>query len=693
MNNDSQDKLNSNRLKNAIDGLSLRDFESSIKDKPWNEHNRDALVWAFRTSAKLIFKHGADDQKIQDREMLFSRAVALARAHDDEDVAKEIERIKNSAVLIEQLYGDILSGFEKSAIASLPPERRFSACLQRACEQWNEVRLAVEAAMLNNKSNVVVLHHQGIKVQLKGMSEPVSADQLQATSMSSLWSNLNMLAHTNEGWVDGNGVFVFPEPASLQPGESQVADATFDLSGMWYAWQRTEESFRYLEGDFELLEANSLKGEIPEHITHVLKYVPTESEQNLHRLAVVANQRFSALLFQNFVEMTQSTNIASLAKGIANPLELIPNGHVSEEEVHAAVMLSQVLGFGAAGDESTYGGLRIVEWLRGYATLKQIARDRVVTAASDLLITLSRDELVEVLNRVGLHSDKAERFILAATLKRSSRDLFDAPLLKLRGEKYLLIGPTSSHTVLPSVLMSVFSNAQYDIEKKGEAFQASIIKFLEKQGLEAKTITTTIDREVYDYDVVFIWGDYLFWFECKNRSMPGTSAVERYYYYERNLRGHIRQVKRLAKALEVHPEILVREFGEDVSGKTIVPCVLNSLPFSMLGKIDEMYFSDASIVRRFFEEPTINIKMKVGDKNGSPVVIQVPMVRLWDKMPTPEDFIRQLDRSAQVVAYMKGQHIEETIVDVGGELAFIISNIYQHPLTPDSAKEAFRDEF
>lgn len=681
--------ISNNSLDAAIDRLSLKEFEAAVKGKPWNDHNRNTVIWAFRTATRLIFKHGATEKRRVNRKILIDGAIEIAKHYGDEEAAKELQRIFDSASFIEDVYSEILDRFEQSEIAKLSPEQRISACLYRACEKWYEADVAANREM--SSGDVMVLHHQGVKVKLDDIPTAVAADQIQAAAMSSLWSNLNMECYIND-WIEQSGDFTFPDPVAIQPEQCALADATFDLAGIWHAWQKTEESFRYLDGVFDVLEAQKCGDELPSHIKDVLKYNPSENEQYLHRLAIVANHRFNAGLFQNYVEMMHSTNIVSLAKGINDPLELAPNGFVNEEEAHAATMLSQIFGFAISDDEDTYGGLRLIEWLRGFATLQEIARMREVKSANDLAITLTNAELVTVLQRVGLKEDKASRFIAAATLTRSSRDLFDAPLLKLRNGNYILVAPATIHAVLPRVVISVFSNAQYGIERKGFAFEASIIEFLKQHGYNAVSINTKIAGEQYDFDVLFVWGDYIFWFECKNRSIPGTSPIERHYFYDRNVTDHIKQVSRLSKALSEHPEILVSKFGEDARGKTVVPCILNSLPFSIPGKTEDIYFTDASIVRRFFEESTININMKVGKVDGVPVIVQTPVAKLWDKQPTPEAFLRQLERPAQVIAFLREQHVEEAIADIGGEFAFVVSNIYQHPLTPETAKHAFEGQ-
>ena len=68
------------------------------------------------------------------------------------------------------------------------------------------------------------------------------------------------------------------------------------------------------------------------------------------------------------------------------------------------------------------------------------------------------------------------------------------------------------------------------------------------------------------------------------------------------LRSALRQVSRQAHALRSYPDILMERAGIDSTGKTIVPCVLNSLPFSMNGCPDGVYVTDWSALKRFFDD-------------------------------------------------------------------------------------------
>ena len=51
--------------------------------------------------------------------------------------------------------------------------------------------------------------------------------------------------------------------------------------------------------------------------------------------------------------------------------------------------------------------------------------------------------------------------------------------------------------------------------------------------------------------------------------------------------------------LRSHPDVLLERAGIDLTGTTVVPCVLNSLPFSVPGAVDGVYVTDMSALTRF----------------------------------------------------------------------------------------------
>jgi hypothetical protein len=158
--------------------------------------------------------------------------------------------------------------------------------------------------------------------------------------------------------------------------------------------------------------------------------------------------------------------------------------------------------------------------------------------------------------------------------------------------------------------------------------------------------------EEFEYDAIVPWNGHLFLFECKNRSLSGNDPVQT-YYFDREVASQVKQVQRLAKALDAYPDIIEDQMGPEYSGMTIVPCVLHSLPYSRGEDIDGVYFTDSSLLRRFLNEPVLRIKAP--HRIGRATILHRIVVRqLWkgDK-PSAEDFLEQLRRPAQLELSMK----------------------------------------
>jgi hypothetical protein len=311
------------------------------------------------------------------------------------------------------------------------------------------------------------------------------------------------------------------------------------------------------------------------------------------RVDFIANERLHDRMLQNFMEMSVETRMREHELGIAGPAPLIPAGYVSAEEIHSAVALSEILGYSVADDRERPAGLRLVEWLRGYAFLKCLAKERFENSLAGVIV-LEESELASGLQRVGISPDAARYFIEHATLGRTSRDMYDCPLVKTASGKLILFAPGLLGAKIASVVLSNLGRLREPLSRKGTAFEAGVRGFFAKRSMACRGFKVKRDGEEYEFDAVLVWGDYVFVFECKNRSLSGLDPVQAYYFEMENS-SNADQVRRLAGALERYPDILTEQFGPEAAAKKIVPCVLNSLPFSLPGMQDGVYFTDWSV--------------------------------------------------------------------------------------------------
>jgi hypothetical protein len=162
------------------------------------------------------------------------------------------------------------------------------------------------------------------------------------------------------------------------------------------------------------------------------------------------------------------------------------------------------------------------------------------------------------------------------------------------------------------------------------------------------------------FDAIVPWGDYVFLFECKNGTLSGNNIVSA-YYFALEQRSAVSQVGRLADALRSHPDVLLERTGIDLTGKTVVPCVLNSLPFSVPGAVDGGYVTDMSAVTRFFSERYLHVISPHRPTAGATVLHRTALKSFWkEDEPAPEDLLRQFEEPFQLA--LLSAHIETCVI-------------------------------
>jgi len=195
------------------------------------------------------------------------------------------------------------------------------------------------------------------------------------------------------------------------------------------------------------------------------------------------------------------------------------------------------------------------------------------------------------------------------------------------------------------VVLSTLSHLSVQLKRKGKAFEEIVLATFEKAGIKPYTFKAKRGEEEYEYDAVVPWGDYVFVIECKNRSLPFGSAVQM-QYFDLETQDNIRQVHRLMKGLDEHPDILTSNLPAGAETKTRVPVIINCFPYSSAGKVNGVYLYDYSALSRFFESGEIKMK-SVG--SGKWVQEQGTGIRLWaEDTPQPEDLIAQLEMPSQL---------------------------------------------
>jgi hypothetical protein len=633
-------RLKESVVKEALEHLDWDRLKKHLDDAGLDEGALECLLGHFRRTTSLIMPYPNEKREARRAKFVGSldeyvRLTLGSKA--SASVSEEVALLDR----IERGYRGILEILHQCDIARLPSDVRAAAYISRAAHQY---AYAIRQFHETLKARREIALPWGALLMTEDMV-PVSPDGVITALVKSVTITLVMEAHKNE-WLDAGDFVILPPLPAIGDDERLKAGSTEMLAMCWRQWRRTEERRRFLGGAFEEHAAPNLPAWVPNGAQHVTVYHPRVDEV----FDYVANERLNDRLAQTFMEMLIETNMEAKTIGIRKGAPLLPHAFVSAEEAHAAVSLSEILSYNIADDQERPAGMRLVEWLRGYAVLKQLAEERNSKGSdvADLTFAISREELLALLEKCGLNEGTASIFVDAATLKRSSRDLFDSPLIKMADGSLMVFSPGLITANTAGVVLSTIANLGEPLSRKGKAFEQDILSFFKDRKLQAESFKVSLYGEEYEYDVILSWGDYLFVFECKNYNLSGNHPVQA-FYFELEMRSSGKQVKRLAEGLRRSPDILSRRLGVDVATKKIVPCVLNALPFSLPGEVDGVYFTDASALKRFFRERYFHIKTPYRIDENLQILHRTAMHSSWaGDEPSPEDLIRQLEDPFQL---------------------------------------------
>lgn len=557
----------------------------------------------------------------------------------------------------------------------LPVDVRLSAAILRAEAEFGHLQKDIEDAVLAAGPKFSVAG--GVMLKREN-GQPLSPEAAHSSLVWALGGTLKMEAFGGK-LFDKAGRIVLPE---LPPvGEDEIFRMGSDMAlGMfWYRWERFHETARYLSQDIKVFEGKDLPEDTDPRIR---TFFTRDPEINFPDW--VANYRSHDRESQSGVEMMLTMNLEERAKGIRGSVAMLPEEWISAEEVGHAAALSETVGYNVTEDQERLGGLRLVHWIRGLTALSAWAAERSKSGPG--ILRTSRDELADLLDRMSLTPDEAERFLDAVSFAKSSRDLYDAPVVRTQTD-WLVIGPAVANQRLAKIIPSMLAARNIPVRRKGEAFEARVLDFLRSKGLDARAVKVFRKGQEYQYDVLARWGGYMFLFECKNRGLSNGDPAAAYHFLSQTAED-IEQVQRLTGALSEHPDILRDEFGAGAEALTIVPVVLHNEPFQLKGDLDGVHVYDWSALTRFFKERSFHAA-RVHRIAGKPVFNRVPLKSVWKgDAPVPEDLLAELADPHQLMLFEKHQEWQPSDFQLDEQCVVRDWALVRTPMTEESMAEA-----
>jgi hypothetical protein len=638
-------------LKAALKALDWAKLKGQLDQQPLDASAIAYLCELIRHETDLLNKY-PNPSREAGRTALFD-ALSTHLAAGDGGVAHPGFAAERQLIAqIEHGYHGILGQLQQSPIADLPAEARVNAVLERSYFEFDAVQQQFRKATEGQKE-LNLLSSPRLPDDKGGTYSPDAAFTAlcETTAMA-----LVMECYKNK-WLH-DGVVEVPMLAPVDQAAVNGASVTQMLAVIWRHWENTEKRRRFLGGDLVERRPPDVPPGTPPHFSVLYQYYPPEDGwSDLEVYDLIANIRMQDRHEQNFFDMEVEARISANAVGIAGGAKLAPAECVSADEMHAIVSLCQALHYDVAKDDAEPAGLRLAEWVRGYAVLKEIARESTKDASDShgYHLVVDRHAVQSQLTACGLSPCKAERFVDLVSLHKAARDMFDCPLVRVGPSQLLVFTPALLHLNIVQALLSNLANRRVQLSRKGNAFEIAMREFFGKQGLKVASFKARRDGEEYEYDVVVAWQGYLFLFECKNRSLSLNDPVAA-YYFDREARSAAHQVTRLANALVQYPDIVETNLGAECKDWTVVPCVLHSLPYSRAGVFEDVYFTDASALTRFFGEPYFRIKAPFNFGKIT-VLHRTAIQKLWkgDK-PAAKDLIALFDKPHQVL--LAGKHLQ-----------------------------------
>ena len=669
-------RLKESVIKKALVDLDWPALETHLNDVGMEEIGLAFLLGHVRRASNLIMCYPSAKRETR-RAKFFSALADYVRSCLSDEHAGLVAAEAAAINQIEQGYRGILSLLDGCDISRLPPETRASACITRAAHQFWLIKKDIDSMLRSRKETT----WPSGPLMMTEASSPVSPDAIVCTLVEAAAITLVMEGHNNK-WFDGDNHLVLPSLPDVSEADQFKSGSTELLAIFWQLWRRTEERWRFLGGSLETETAPHLPSWSPKGVEEVITYQPDDPQV----FDYIANERLNDRLGMTLIEMMVETNIESKAAGIARTVPLLPEAFVTVQEAHAAVSLCETLSYDIASDQEKPGELRLVEWLRGYAVLTKIAEDRSNGGRDEtnIVFALAPADLIAVLEKCGLRNGAAGTFVRAVTLGSSSRDLFDCPLIKLTDGSLMVFGPGLIGSNPARIILSQIANLGEPLSRKGKAFEADILQFLKKQGLVVDSFSVNRGGEEYEYDVVLYWGDYVFVLECKNHSLSNHHPAQA-YYFGLQIHSSAKQVKRLAENLARNPEILRGRFGPEAAEKKIIPCVLNSLPYALPGQIDGVYFTDASGLKRFFQERYFHLKTPHRSNDTVQILHRTAIHSLWSgESPSADDLIQQLEDPFQLKVMLAHIRLGTRIFATGPQRAVCAHHFARDEMSIDS---------
>ena len=559
-------------------------------------------------------------------------------------------RIREGQALTENLYREILNSLSTHIKGRLSPDEFIWAVIRNSESGLQEMMIDVQSQVKERREMVDPV------TALFRIGESVgNPDILIDETQQSLAATLKMLAYEHR-WFDSKGAVTIPSAPKTTAQQREIASWNDYFAAAWRLVEKADRSVRYFGGsvtESKIPVANA-EGKTKEVVATCFSgglgdQIPI----------AIANERLRRVAFSHFVYA--QSNPPEITR--SRPTPLPPKGtFISEDEAIAYLCLNDVFCDGIINIDKEFGGLKLIEWVRGFATLKIFSMNLVSNLKTqDFSIQFAEKKLIDSLIDCGIAEAKAHTFLNHICFAKKSADILNAPLVRIADGNICLICMPAALLDITFVVLSKLAELRLNLgDFKGIPFEQKTLAYLKSKALDAAEIHRK--SENLQIDMVLVWEDVLFVFENKNYSLPNGEPRTRYWFWREQVSA-AKQLLKKVDAIEANPNIVSDALGKSATWNRVVPVVLNQAPFAMAGEQNGVFFYDNSALIRFFDQGQVSIS--VLDHSGVSSPIPKSTTKLWEgDAPMPSDLIKQLESPVQLANLNDPYYVSERVLEV-----------------------------
>ena len=376
----------------------------------------DLLAVVKQTGCLLIQRPNPDAEETRDR---FIKSLRQWFSDiGNKDACDRLDAHRRQVELCQQAFREIYSTLANSpAGQASPATAAWAALLATAADMTTVSRAVLGTPPPLIAPKFIFLSAESLRLNVLGKPD-LDPDAAAEHYAYNLGGYLKMLGHLH-GWFD-NGLLRVPNEAPVG------CDLLRDRSSLYLAeaWNQLDDHWgriRYFGDSSVHSEQRSYS--TTEGIREITTLVFEHDWQYFQEIEV-ARARLRRQIFEISMHVIYSPKVAGRVQDpTEHHVQICPLGLISMQEAVSMLALDMCYGLPLTSDHTKYLGLKLSEWLRGYALLQLCCERRIaLTPISDGVCYFEVDAFLNLAERAGMVREQAEMFIKQATFQNISKE-------------------------------------------------------------------------------------------------------------------------------------------------------------------------------------------------------------------------------------------------------------------------------